>query len=1272
MASKLGKLLGFGFLIGAKDDGATKTTEKISEGFDKVSESVEQTGRSSQALQRFGNALSSINVLQLSRISGALDSIADRAGALPGVGETTELESFGAQFSQTYRAATAGLGEFRGAVDAVRGQISSAAHTFGVDAEGMIQSVAQLARSGHSLEDFGLSVRALAGAEQAQALAGVELANVLTGLSEGYDLGAEGAGRLLDTVTAIGERVGSATQATAAMPQVMQAIDEAAARFPGIGQNVDTAVESIMRLAAAEQQRLGVDFGGGIESAIQAFTELAGQRREMEGLITGLSSDFPDLARDIGIASGDIGGSIEAIMSDPVRFAAQMQELYSTLEPGSAEAMRLRAALEGMGPAFGFLVQGGERSQAALEAATASLGNTEGAFNRVASSAAGSSRTFADRMEALEDVFKTRLNAITRRHYPDFEERVLTRQREAYQNLGDRIDRFTSGSGPLATLGRSFRALQRGGVAGLSVALEQELKTKFPALGRKIKEFLPMLDGLGSGFFEAATQAGPMLIAMEKMKIPLPNLGKLFRLAFNPITLVAGGFYLLYKYGHLLPQIFDGLGDVLTDFAKDFSDMVKDVDFEEIGRNLFDGILEAFTTTEGQLEETDEPARKIGRAIVSILRTAWGVVRDFVGGFWQRIVEWVTEPATIQEQFTRGASVAGVAAGTALGVGMLTPFRGALLRTLGGGLIRAFGGIGKIFKSLGGSIFRGAAGGIARGGLRATLTKIPYIGAILGVLFDLPEIINTFDTEGIGAGINRVLSSITDGLLLGIPSLIDTVTGTTYATDLIDWLIGVFNIEGVVSAIEEGDYGRAIGEALLGGFKQVVSAVFGEDIAGEAMEGALENLSKIGDMFSDIWDAYTGYAEPIWDAWMGAMDEIGGIFSQLWSDTISPLLDDIKKEFPELAPYIEGIKDFVSDLFDLDSDRLLDGIESFGNLIDRVKPRVVEFVEWFGGKMTWLHENVIPFVVDGVKTFADRIRTVIGVVRVLARIFKTAFEGIVRGIAITKTYWEGFKEVLGTGFQAFGATIRLHLLTPFLNVRNTWMSVVETLRAGFTSVKMSILEIMSTILNSIRDLANSIPGLSRLVGPGLGEAADRMSESLANTAVEYARITSQNIVESHRRQRELEQERANAQALTDQYREQRQALEQNAVAAGENAVAAMNARRQAQSAVAAEERAVVTANREARRSRRTQARAETLAEPTTPRERTRRREETRERLAEVEALRVAERAVQIANFGPTAVRQLQQVCGRGGGGGGTTRSTRRPRPSQPGGSPGDE
>lgn len=617
MAGSIKRLFSFGFLFGSRDDGAVEMTEDLAEGMDSLKQNVVAVGRSSNMLQRFGNAIGAINAIQLNSIRDSLGSIADRAGALGPQAQDTGLESFGAQFSAQFRQATAGMGEFTEQMERYRGAISGTAYDLGVDANDMVTGIRQVVQAGRSLEDYGVSVRGMAGSMQAGILSGEQLGNVLTSLSEGYDLGTDGAQRLIDTVTALGERGGAGADAMRGLPAVLQATDDIISSFPaGAAPGVDTLTESITRLALASQDRLGGDFNAAMTDAIQTFQQLGGQRRQLRDLVSGVSSDFPQLAQEIGIASGDIDGALQDVMSDPLTFASHMQQLMGSLEASDPRAMRLMSTLEQMPASFRFLITGGDEAAAALTRAQQPVENVTGAFERMARGAAASGRTFGENMERLRDHFETQLNRMTTLSNRE----VLGRQRDAYRRLSETIDRFRSGDGPLSALGQAMLDFRRHGVIGLTAAIRDRL---LPSLGIQLpaamENALPGIGLLTEGLFEAAVEAGPLLLAVGQFATMMPGLSSAIGLVLNPWTLLIGGLAAaIYYWDDLLPLIERG-GEFLGDLADDFATWVEQVDWQAVGEDIVDGLDRIF-----QSFGEGGSARRLMRSFAGSIRTMFG------------------------------------------------------------------------------------------------------------------------------------------------------------------------------------------------------------------------------------------------------------------------------------------------------------------------------------------------------------------------------------------------------------------------------------------------------------------------------------------------------------------------------------------------------------------------------------------------------------------------------------------------------------------------
>jgi len=1010
------RLAGVGFLVGAKDDGATEVFDDTAESADRMADAAEQAGdRGSRGMDRLGRAIEGINAFNLANISSTLDDIAERAGL--GVGaQATALESFGAQFGQTARAAEARLGSMSGAMAAHRQEVSSLAYTYGVSGDEMFAAMAPLSRLGVDINEvFGEnSARALAGHLQAGIISGQAFGGVLAELVGVYELQADEAGNMVNSLTAIGDRFGFVAEIGQGLPAIMDAIRPVAARYPNIAEDVDGVATSIARLAAG-MVNMGMAPEAALQAATQTFSSLSEQRDAFTDLVTGVSAEFPDMAQQIGISSGDIEGSIAAVMSSPVEFARNMGQLLGSMDEADPFAQRLAGTLRQISPELLNIVRNTAEGGDALAQATEPIEGVEDAFSRAGRAALTSTLTFADSLERMRDAHATRMNDIGRRLVPDF----VKRQREAYRDVGDRMEHLAAQDGPMGALTRGFLRVRTFGL---------------------VQGLLPGLGALTAGLGDTAAAAGPVLAAMRDTGLTgafskafqsagkLTGASRLLGASFSwlgPVTLLAGAGYLLYRNWDRLSGMFDELADSLEKMASKFYNWARRIDWEDLGDQFISGILSLFTGM-GQTAEDEAPSTgaRIGMAMADMLETAAGMTVRFARGMWDRIVEWILDPPDIESQVSRGAAALGTSIGAALGVGMLTPLRGGIIRTFG----RLFTGFGDIMTG-------GPGARLAGRGLRTLLRRIPYVGAILGVLFDLPDIIASFQTGGIVAGLRETFGSILNGLLLGIPQMIQEFTGTNIIDRVFDFLFEGLNIGNVMEAIEGGQIGRAILEGILGatggGFSRMLwESIFGEGSMDEVMGAAGGALEGVGAIFMEVFraigDVYNQTVEPVWSAMQEAGGQIGDIFSQLWNDTLSPLFSDITGAF---AGVFGGGGD-------------ADGIVSgFENAEASARGFAEVAGDWIRNNVTpailWLADNVIPLVVRGVELFAAGVRAAVG-------FFRTAWPVVVEAFNRTR-------DVVMTVATAVWDFWEENVFPTIESIRNAWTNLMDAIVPAATS-----------------------------------------------------------------------------------------------------------------------------------------------------------------------------------------------------------------------------
>jgi hypothetical protein len=704
------KLMGLGFLFGAKDNGATKTAGALSESFDSLKNAVHSVGEKTQGIQRFGNAINALNLLQLSRVKGTLEGIAAKAGSLGPRSGDTALESFGAQFNQTFKAGTAGLGEFRKEADRLRGQISGVAHTLQIDGGDILKTVTTVAKSGHQLEEFGLSVREVGGSIQANILSGEQLGNLLTSLSQGYNLGAKGAGNLVDKIAALGEMSGSGADALRQMPAAVAAADEIISDL-GTG-NIEDVTEAITRLANASVDRLGGDFNEAMADSIAVFQQLGGQKKQLRDLVTGLGSDFPKLAQEIGIASGDIDGALGMATSSPVEFAAAMNSLFNQMPENSMQSKRLLASLDGMPSGFKFLITGGKDAAAALKKAQKPLENFEGAFGRMAKGASGSTRTFGESMELESDRFKTALNSLG----SDDSGGAIKGMRRAHNETIKFVKGLSESEGSVGKLTKAFLIFRRQGIFGLVNFVDKE----FP----EVKKAFNSLRTFWESFSGSVKKDG---------------LGKALSGTLGPA----------------LGVLFDGMVDQA-------SAALETTDWDRVGNSIGIGIDRIFAS-----KNVEDASLRGMDKVVALMGDAMGRVAS---GIWEK-AGWKSFIPLLFTGF--GQTILRVGGGL-IGKGIYGALKAGVM------------GIGSMVKGLFGKLSGGILGKAAgKIGGKALLTKIPVIGGILNVLFNLPKILEDFQAGNIQAGFLRLFGTVIDGVLLGIPGMIADLFGVDVVKDIV-------------------------------------------------------------------------------------------------------------------------------------------------------------------------------------------------------------------------------------------------------------------------------------------------------------------------------------------------------------------------------------------------------------------------------------------------------------------------------------------------------
>jgi hypothetical protein len=927
------------------------------------------------------------------------------------------------------------------------------------------------------------------------------------------------------------------------MRGAVEAASEAISQLPeGVEMSVDQSVRGMTMLAAGAQRVLGGTFVGGtfetaMEGAVQTFQRLAESRQQFGDVLSGMSSDFPELGQGIARAFGSVDQAMSMMMDSPEQFVMNMQQVYAGMRTEEQQLRFQREVLSQFPDQIRHLVMAGEAGRQTMQEVVGPIGDVSGALSEMAQSASGSTRTFAERMELVEERFRAGLDRMAGRHYENFENNVVKRQQQAYGRLTETINRFAApGSGPMGVLTRSMLAFRRGGFTGLVEGLSQEAPDAMralqnranelsPALGDRLasafgrvrdkaRDAAPWLDLFGEGLFDIAGSAMPTITGLGAMGLNFGHIGKALGAigrSVGPFMLLIGAAAGIYYLSRNIDQVEESIVNFSRNFAQFGSRLlgfVQEIDWNRVGQEIVNGFISLFTPL-GQVAEggeMSETARNITDGFRKVFQAVGIAIRGMVSGLWERIVEWVTEPEDVESQVQRAGIAAGATIGTTLGVAMLTPLRGGVMRALS----RMFSGFGQIFRSGGGRILAGGARGILR--------RIPYIGAVLGVLFDLPDIISSFRTEGIAAGLRRTFSSLVNGLLMGIPGMISNFTGVDITGTLFDWLRDALNIDEIVQHFQDGNILRGIVEALfsVNPMRMIGEHLFGEDVVDEYLDGITNLLGVSWDEIQNTFNHFVSqareYIMPLFDGWMDVFREVGGVLGELWDDTLYPLLADIFG----FEIDVDGVAGSFGDAED--------GVRGFGAAARRI-------IDWLLPKIQWLHERAMPLVVAGFRLWADYVRRVVRLWRELWAVAEPALQGIWEGLGRSVTRfrvfaasWDETKEVISSGFRLIAAEVNRYLVAPFVRVDGVLTQIASELRGAFLGVKIVVLGIFEAVLEGLQSMAQRAGPLGAALARGLNEPLEQIRNNIGITETSLDVVTK----EAGRSRRETSRDVADA------------------------------------------------------------------------------------------------------------------------------------------------
>lgn len=594
--------LGIGFEV--EDDGAEKKVSGISNSVDTLWSSIKKAGTSvprfasgiTRGLNRMGEKSSHYVGMVTTAIGGMIDSAMD-----PKL--DTAYASLYAGFNKEFSALTVGMKDTEGRIDQARRRIGGIAQGMGEDMNAAAQNWVAFEKQGIALDEVlgtgGLSgtIRDMIKITSVFGIEGRQLANVAGSLKKSFGFTEDQIGSLGDKIVAVGREFNMGREALQSWPQIMGVLNKELADFGKqmSPKTVDALTTSIVQLGGGFHEALGIDATEATELAINAFSTLANERKNIARMAYGMGGPFTDFAKEVMSAGDDINEVFNVMATgDPLKFMDMMREIGKVAQQRGGETgaafQRLNAVIsDTLGPNMAFAVQGNWDSVTKkMQQIPDVLAKSKGTLKDVAKAHWKSSMTAGEAWEMMVNNMKDKVFRLSRGEVNKWKKDM----RRGFKDSFDVVESFADDKGPLGSLTRRLLAVQRVGLSAL----------------------LPELGALGPIFGGITTQALPMLTALGSMGVRFSDIGKLAG--------VGGGAYLLFK------MFTDGPDEVVNKLSK-----MKDSLFDIMENKIFKGKKHSGTRAFLQGLRDDLDKKGIIKTITgNLAKIPWDEVWDTVWG----------------------------------------------------------------------------------------------------------------------------------------------------------------------------------------------------------------------------------------------------------------------------------------------------------------------------------------------------------------------------------------------------------------------------------------------------------------------------------------------------------------------------------------------------------------------------------------------------------------------------------------------------------------
>lgn len=550
------KLLGLGFLMGAKDKG-------LGDGLAGVSKSLRSIDSASSRLDRVLGAsllprfVRNIPTMQLDALGRSVDSLSDKFSVNGGL--TTSIEQFGITAAKSSRQTAFRMGGDMGAIESKMRQVSSAAYSLNASAETAQQGMMELSSKFTEAEIAALGFDKAANLVRAAEMMGdfKGYVGVLDQLSHNLGFSAKSARELADDVYRIGGAFGQGEFAVSQMSSTLGVLSEQFALLPESvrPEKIREATEQITALAGV-LSRSGFSAEDAWDKSRELFKFLSMDRASLEKVLAGQDAElFTSLGKVVPVFQ-DIGRAQKILAESPLEFMRIMTESYKGMDKNSQEARYLRGVMNDLGMVWALDNESFDKYVNSIVDGEGKIKKSGKGILDAANSMYSAALSLDEQIDRVKDSFETRLNRIASKELGS----LVGRTKKSYKMLGDILEDFASDKGPLGLIVTKMVAVRRIGMSALFPT--------FGALGdmalQAVVDMAPMLAALGSMGFRFEHLMVP-LTKLNGLFLGLP--GTLLSIA-GPIALVAGGVALLgnvFGEGSVMSKAFQERLDALPE-----------------------------------------------------------------------------------------------------------------------------------------------------------------------------------------------------------------------------------------------------------------------------------------------------------------------------------------------------------------------------------------------------------------------------------------------------------------------------------------------------------------------------------------------------------------------------------------------------------------------------------------------------------------------------------------------------------------------------------